>query len=170
MAEFSLRFPLDQVAYWSTQYDYSEEAHLEHEVGPRVREQGYCTREEFMALCEWKSPRVRPRCASNAADFVEAVTRTALSTPNERLRIEVLTLLTGVSWPTASVVLHWGHNEPYPILDFRALWSLGFDSPPRYQFDFWWNYTQHCRRLAEEAGVSMRVLDRALWAYSEKTQ
>jgi hypothetical protein len=70
----------------------------------------------------------------------------------------------------ASVILHWGCHEPYPILDYRALWSLGIDSPPAYNFNFWWAYTQQCRGLAAQAGVSMRTLDRALWQYSKENQ
>jgi hypothetical protein len=99
------------------------------------------------------------------------VTRTALSTESEQLRVEVLTLLNGVSWPTASVILHFCHREAYPILDFRALWSLGVEANDvRYNFDLWWGYTQACRRLAEETGLSMRELDRALWQYSKENQ
>lgn len=99
------------------------------------------------------------------------MTRVALSTPDERLRIEILTLLSGVSWPSASVLLHFGHNDPYPILDFRALWSLGIDSRKViYNFDLWWAYTSFHRELADEAGVSMQELDLALWQYSMENQ
>jgi hypothetical protein len=94
----------------------------------------------------------------------------AFSTFNERLRIEILMLLSGVSWPMASVILHWGHPEPYPILDFRALWSLGIPQPPVYNFELWQKYTQTCRQLAQQIGVSIRTLDRALWQYSKENQ
>ena len=66
--------------------------------------------------------------ASNSADYIKAVTQTALTTSNERLRIEVLLLLGGVRWPTASVLLYFGHAEPQPNLDVRALWSLGLEA------------------------------------------
>ena len=75
-----------------------------------------------------------------------------------------------MSWPTASVILHFGIPERYPILDVRALWSLGVDTPPTYTFDFWLAYAQHCRTFAEAAAVSMRTLDRALWQYSAENQ
>jgi hypothetical protein len=86
------------------------------------------------------------------------------------LRIEVLTLLAGVSWPTASVILHFFHREQYPILDVRALWSLQCDPPGEYDIPFWESYTSSCRSLAQKAGVSMRTLDRALWQYSKENQ
>lgn len=106
----------------------------------------------------------------NDPGFVEAVTRVAFSTPDKQLRIEILTLLHGVRWPTASAILHWCHPDCYPVLDYRALWSLGIDPPPHYNFAFWWAYTEHCRDLANRAGVAMRVLDRALWQYSKENQ
>lgn len=86
------------------------------------------------------------------------------------MRIEVLTLLCGVGWPMASVILHFGYENQYPILDFRALWSLGVDAPNSYTFQIWEPYTHFTRELADKAGVSMRELDRALSQYSKEKQ
>jgi hypothetical protein len=150
--------------------DWSDDAPVEQAIGPRTRAAGYLTREDFVALCAWKTPRSRPRVAANDTTFVEAVTRTALSTPSERLRIEVLTLLDGVSWPTASVILHFAHRDPYPILDYRALWTAGLDAPLSYGFPLWAAYTAFCRELAQAQGLTMRQLDRALWQFSKENQ
>src|SRR4029453_1613085 len=98
----------------------------------------------------------------NKAGDVEVVTRAALTSSDERVRIETFTVLRGVSWPTASVLLHFGHSDPYPILDYRALWSRGVDLAPLYTFGVWWSYVQFCRSLAEQCGVSIRTLDKAL--------
>lgn len=70
----------------------------------------------------------------------------------------------------ASVILHLYHRERYPILDFRALWSLSVDVPAFYRFPFWWGYVEYCRELAERTGMDMRTLDRALWQYSRENQ
>jgi hypothetical protein len=172
-----IKFPFTEIlrleaGYWdnSSVGDIEREKHIESELAPVVRNRGYFTKPEFQVLCRWKTPRSKRLIESNSDEFIQAVTQTALSTPEERLRIEVLTLLRGVSWPTASVLLHFGHHDPYPILDFRALWSLGVNTLPDYEFDFWWEYTQVCRQLAREANVSMRTLDRALWQYSKEKQ
>lgn len=173
--QFRLRFDLKQVphlaaGYSGTPEEMRLEKAIEQEVAPRVREAGYYTRPDFLALARWKTPRTQARCAANPDSFVEEATRTALGAQDERLRIGVLRLLDGVDWPTASVLLHFGSRDPYPILDFRALWSLGVETPPAYTFPFWWEYVQECRRLADAAGVSMRTLDRALWQYSRENQ
>ncbi len=167
MTLFTLRFPTAAIPHWAARYDAAYDADIAA-LAPAAR--GHLTHDELRQLGRWKSPRIGYHLAANAPAYVEAVTATALATPSERLRLEVLTLLRGVGWPMASVVLNWCHAAPYPILDFRALWSLGLDPLPRYDFPLWQAYTGHCRELAAAAGVSMRDLDRALWQYSKEKQ
>ena len=167
-AAFQLRFPANEIEHWAGRYEYGDKAALA--VVAEIKQRGFLSREEFLAVCHWKSPRTQPRCRTNSAEFVKDVTRCALSTASEQLRIEVLTLLRGVSWPTASVVLHFFHSDQYPIVDFRALWSLSRDVPTKYDFDFWLEYAVFCRHLSHETGASMRTLDRALWQYSKENQ
>lgn len=170
---FNLRFPLADIPLYAARYDYPAEAGIAALMAgsaSSARARGYLTHDELVALGRWKSPRIGPRIAANDPDYVAAVTAVALSTPNEQLRVEALRLLSGVAWPMASVILHWCHHAPYPILDYRALWSLGIDPLPHYDFPLWQAYTAHCRALAGRAGVTMRVLDRALWQYSKERQ
>ncbi|MCZ6744281.1 MAG: hypothetical protein O7D31_06340 [Alphaproteobacteria bacterium] len=166
---FKLKFDKSKISYWANRYSYNDDK-LESETGPTVRERGYFKYAELKTLCKWKAPRSVHHCENNKPDYVETVTRAALSSPNERFRIQALTVLDGVNWPTASVILHFGSNDPYPVLDFRALWSLTVPQPPQYKFPLWWDYTKFCRALADDSGVSMRTLDRALWQYSKENQ
>ena len=171
MPRFALQFKKADVRKWASRYSYEGEKDVEQKITPSVKKRGHFTKPEFLALCYWKSPRTQSRVDSNSASLIEDATRIALSTTHERLRIGALTLLHGVSWPTASTVLHFAHRDPYPIIDFRALWSLGHQERPAfYTFDFWWDYVRTCRALAKECGVPMRLLDRALWQYSKENQ
>ena len=168
--EFRLRFPLSEVMYWAARYSYADDAEVEA-IGRSASKRGSYTRDEFLTVTRWKTQRSRSRCEGNDEASVEATTRLALSTPDERIRIEAFTRLHGVAYPTASVLLHFARPDAYPIIDFRALWSLGWDSPPMsYTFDFWWEYTEACRSQAKDAGVRMRTLDRALWQFSKERQ
>lgn len=177
MPEFSLPAELTSrsgIEYWAgrcvrlmSEAERQSETRLENMIGPEARAAGYLTKSAFLDLCRWKSPRPQRLQEGNASDYVEAVTRTSLSTPHERLRIEVLTLLRGVDWRTASAILHIAHKDPYPILDFRAVGSLGQEAPSQCNFQFWWDYVQFCRQTAGKYGVSMRTLDRALWRYDK---
>jgi len=167
---YRLRFKQEEIRSLAEDYSYGDqtaEERVVNEIGPRALQAGFYKRADFLELCYWKSPRSRPRCKENEEAFIKEVTGIALACRQERLRIEVLTLLRGVSWPTASVLLHFGHRERYPILDFRALWSLEIDVPVNYNFEFWWDYVVICRELASKYSVDMRTLDRALWQYSK---
>lgn len=167
---FQLRFPIADIDHWSERYRYKEDVEIEERVAPVAKQAGFLIEDQFVKLCRWKSPRTAARCAKNLPDFIEAVARVALSTLDERLKIEVLTLLDGVSWPTASVILHFCDRDPYPILDFRALWSLSVRQPSQYTFPLWQDYTTFMRDLATKSGRTMRVVDRALWQYSKERQ
>lgn len=137
---------------------------------PEIKSRGYLTKADLKAVADWKSPRSAGHVAKNDDGFVREITRTALSAKNERTRIEVLTLLDGVQWPTASVILHFFHRGMYPIVDFRALWSISLEVPNQYTFGFWWDYVCYCRDLARTSHMSMRALDMALWQYSKENQ
>lgn len=163
------RFPATEVERWASRFADVDDSRIER-IAAAARRRGFLLKAELVAVARWKTPRSRKRVAQNSESFVNAVTRTALSTPDERLRIEVLTLLDGVDWPTASVILHFCHAAPYPVLDYRAIWSLGVVKPPPYNFAFWREYTRACRRLAARSTGSMRTVDRALWQYAKERQ
>ena len=86
-----------------------------------ILERGHLTKDELSKVAYWKAPRSSGHAKKNADQYVSDITRFAFATNCERARIESLTLLDGVSWPTASVILHLFHRDPYPILDFRAV-------------------------------------------------
>ena len=76
--------------------------------------------------------------------------------------------LKGVGEPVASAILHFYDKDDYPILDKYALCTLGINHPKvKYDALFWQEYVDFCREKAYDHGVSMRILDRALWKYSQ---
>ena len=167
---YTLKFKPEQIAAYANAYEY-----LMDEVDlalctQEIQARGYLIKEDLQRVAKWKAPRSAGHVRKNHEEYVEAVTSLALHTDNQRLRIEVLTLLDGVGWPTASVILHFYHPDLYPILDFRTLWSLSLDVPSQYTFEFWWDYTVICRALAAENHCDMRTLDKALWQYSKENQ
>ena len=167
---FSIRFELAEVPFWGERYSYQDDGRI-RAIGAAAGRRGWYTRDEFLAVMRWKTPRTQSRCAENTEGVVVERTRLALGPADERVRMKALMSLHGVAFPTASTLLHFARPDAYPILDVRALWSLGVDEAPRfYSFGFWWDYVEACRRQAAEAGVSLRTLDRALWQYSKSNQ
>ncbi|MBI4671629.1 MAG: hypothetical protein HY741_08175 [Chloroflexi bacterium] len=168
---FSLRFDPRAIEFWASRFpDGPTALRIMNEIAPRTRARGYLDKADFLTICEWNSTRPRKLYRANAPDFVREITRAAFATKHERVRIEVLMLLKGVSMATASVLLHFCSTDPYPILDVNSLWSLQAAPPRKYDFDFWWQYVQVTRKLAKQARVDMRTLDRALWQYAQENQ
>ena len=167
VAEFRLQFPLDDIEALAARFDFDTDDRVAA-AGTAARRRGYYTKPELVLLCEWKSPRSKPRVALNTAGFVKGITRAAFATDDEAERMAALCVLRGVEAPTASVLLHFAFPESYPIIDWRALESLGQTDQAPYTIKFWLAYVDACRALAEEAGVTMRVLDKALWQYSRE--
>jgi hypothetical protein len=152
----------------SKDVEREHERRITDQIAPTAVARGYFTGPEFVEVCLWKSRRPRRRYEAIPPDRVEETTSLALAARDEFLRIGILLTLDGVSWPTASVLLHFGHREPYPIVDVRALEALGVKLPQQYTFGFWWAYVQECRGLASRHGLDMRTLDRALWQWSKE--
>ena len=165
-----LRFEKHEIIQIARRYQYQINETDIMALKTAVNQRGYLTKDDLEAVAYWKAPRSSGHAQKNSQDYVSEITGFALRTNSERARIESLTILDGVSWPTASVILHLFHRDPYPILDFRALWSVSLEVPGQYTFGFWWPYVEFCRALATTAGVNMRTLDRALWQYSKENQ
>jgi hypothetical protein len=168
---FSLRFESQAIEFWATRFPNSPGTlRIMNEIVPRTGKKGYLNKADFVEICEWNSARPRALYRSNTEDFIREITRVSFSTKHERVRVEILTLLSGVSLATASVILHFCAPDPYPILDTKSLWSLQAAAPRKFDFDFWWQYVQVTRKLAKQARVDMRTLDRALWQYAQENQ
>lgn len=167
--KLALRFPAKDIPYWASRFPGPEGDRLLDSIRTRVRERGCLTRAEFLALCAWKSPRSRPRCLENTERDVRTVTRAALASSDEAVKVELLRVLRGVDWATASTILHACDARPYPILDVRALWSLG-ETRAHVTIETWLDYVACTRSLASRHGLGMRLLDRALWQYSKERQ
>jgi hypothetical protein len=165
----SIRIPKAQLAQLNDRYTYGEDEAIE-QMAPGIRERDALSKSELLKVVEWKSPRRRRLEVEADESMILEATRIAFTARTEQLRIGVLTRIPGVGFPIASVLLHFFHSDPYPIIDFRALWALGIDVPSQYSFPFWQAYVELCRGLARSWDVSMRELDRALWQYSKENQ
>lgn len=164
-SDFRITFDPGTIAEIAGRYAYAadEEPKLE---GQRARQRGYYTRPEFMVVCRWKSPRSAGKAERNSPADVRRATRIALRDRDEVARMQALISLAGVGVPVASTLLHFAFPRQYPILDYRALESLGQKRRSTYPVSFWLRYLEACRRIAGENHVSLRTLDKALWQHS----
>jgi hypothetical protein len=164
---FELQFPVADIEGLAARFGYEDDGGL-LAIGASARTRGYYTRREFIEVCAWKTPRSRPRVEANPTHMVRSRTRHALAAKHESERISPLLELKGVGVPTASTLLYFAFPDDYPILDVRALESLGVKARSQYPVSFWLQYLAACRKLARATGVSLRTLDKALWQHSKE--
>lgn len=166
--KFKLQFPPTEISALAQRFGFPADEIQVHDLRAGITTRGFMTFDELKIVCRWKTARSQSRVAKNTATDVEAITKVCFETENERLRIGSLLLLEGVQYPTASVILHFFHSDPYPILDVRALEALGIQKPPAYDFEFWFQYVAFTRQSAKENSIDMRTLDKALWQWSKE--
>ena len=168
LPNFILQFPEADLQFWADRYKYKPGGSIES-ITNQVKSQGFAFRNQLLAICEWKTHRALDHVAENEEEYIKEVTQFALSTDDERCRIEALTIISGVKWPTASVILHFCHLDKYPILDVRALQSFGVDiRKVKVNYEFWWKYVETCRELSARRDLDMRTIDKAMWQYSKE--
>jgi hypothetical protein len=153
-------FPKYDILALARRYNLEHPAGLLIDIGRRSRTAGFYTRNDFVVMCE--SAKSNKHCFDNSSQRIDRATRLCLSTTSERERISSLMYLSGVSWRTASVFLHYTFEDQYPILAQTNLWSLGCDDKPEISFEFWWAYVEASRTLRSECHVTMHDLDSAL--------
>ena len=155
-------------------------------VMDEAKKRKYMTRNDLVAVADWKYAPNKKNCQKNNDGFVEKVTKIAFAIDcdeidfapdcDEEVRIKILQIIDGVSWAMASVILHFYFPKKYPILDWRAMKAVkkdtecGFDKERDTKYDFakWQKYTKVCRDFAKKHDLTMRELDKALWIIGGK--
>jgi len=124
----------------------------------------------FVRLGCWKSTRPKPFYEANDECLIEEVTRLAYELTNDRIKLHILQLLKGVGVPVASTILHFLQPDIFAIFDTRVLESLNkakkWDKAKDDASDeTWLEYTTIMRNLSANLGVTLRDLEKALWAH-----
>ncbi len=132
----------------------------------------YITKDILMKIADWKAARVKGRVEKNDEQYVRDVTQISLSSKNEKLKLEVLTILNGVGIRMASTILFFCYPKRYTVMDYRAWNSLKAfgkiegNIDDNDVFEGWLRYNEECRKIADKCNVSLRTLDKALWMYN----
>ena len=167
------------VRYWSSQYDRqfgeSPDALEERAIRGWLAKQGerkFLNKEYFVRLGRWKTKRQTSAYKSNDAALIEEATRLAYEATDERLKLHILKVLRGVNVAVAGTILHYLHPDRFAIFDIHAraslqkagLWGTSVNDSSEKA---WLKYTATMRNLSDTLGVSLRELDKALWAYDK---
>jgi len=129
-------------------------------------------RDFFVKLGCWKSARQLPAYKANDERLIEEATRLAYEVTNERIKLHILRVLNGVQVAVASTILHFLQPDTFAIFDIRVRRSLKkagkWDRDENVASDeAWQEYVALMRNLSSSLGVTLRELDKALWAYDK---
>jgi len=159
--------------YWRPDIITPEEKEAEKNRIPDIvksaQERGYLSKDEFIELGRWKSPRPLWHYKQNSEERVTDLTKKALSASDRAEALEQLDALDGVALPTASAILHWFRDDT-PIIEFRVVEALGYSEFPDSRFKNYNFYNEIADKVIQEAKrveVSLRDMDRALWAWQK---
>ncbi|MBA7685235.1 hypothetical protein ES703_93653 [subsurface metagenome] len=173
------------VERWSDEYDKRSDEHIEVKVEREIRdwlakqhEPKYLDKEHFVKLGWWKSRRQINNYKANPEILIKEATRLAYEASDKKPKLHILQILKGVQVPVASTILHFLHPNKFPIFDIHVRVSLKNAGKWKKSTDdasaeAWLEYIDLMRGLSNQLGVSLRDLDKALWAYDKwgtKTQ
>jgi hypothetical protein len=154
---------------------YNLEAYLFETVSARFRTEGTLSPYDFFAIVVWKSNRPKTKIKKGlaaAGKSVEGLMREVHAATTARETAEILLQVPGVGLAMASAILTVCYPDDFTVLDYRSWDSLqgsaveGLPAHYPHNVDQYLQYCAACRFLAGQAGLSLRDLDRALWAKS----
>jgi hypothetical protein len=154
------------IEYYIDQYDVERTI---FNLGKDISKRGWLKKEEFLAICLWKSRRPKRLYEQNSIDEIKFHTQRCLKTKAEREKISFLTKLKGVSVPTASAILSVANPDDYPIIDIRCIISLnhlGYITWTTITENSWIEYLEIVRNLAIQCGKTAREIEKGLFAYN----
>lgn len=170
-----MRINKKNILKYADEYDKqyrTYDSKVEIEIKRLLKKQRYLGRKELLKIGMWKSKRPKRHYRSRENDdlTVKEITKFSFKTKSEKARIKSLLALKGVSWPVASAILHFSFPQKYPIMDFRVIWSLGWNQPSNYNFSFWQRYCKRINKLSQKYNLPIRTVEKSLWKYSKEHQ
>ena len=176
MLEIDCKFVLEWANNYDVQFGDSYDKREEEAVRgwlSSIPESKYLDKKMFVRLCEWKSARPRKHCRANDEATIIEVTRAAYIASDSLVKLSLLKTLQGVGVAVAACILHFLQPDVYPIFDYHArntlkkagLWTR---EDSRSSDDrAWLEYVRVMRELSKKLGVTLRQLDKALFAYDK---
>jgi len=158
---------------WLELYDL--EGYLFKEVSPRFKAEQTLRPYDFFAIVIWKSNRAKTKIRRGLADAgktVGVLMKEVSEAATPLTKVEVLLQIWGIGLAMASAILTVCCPEEFTVLDYRAWKTLQQASvdglPESYPQspEAYLAYCRACQTLADRMGLSLRELDRALWAKS----
>lgn len=152
-------------------YDQTEEAAIRQWLST-LREPKYLHKVYFVRLGRWKTKRQTSNYMINDESRIVDITKAAYRASDSSVKLGTLKTLRGVGVAVAGTILHYFHPDTYPIFDYHArntlkragLWKRETKDASDIA---WLEYVELMRDLSAKLGVTLRDLDKALFAYDK---
>ena len=164
---------------WSSCYDLLEHDESEYKsiveaTRSQLKADGRISQKLFVRIVRWKAARLLGRgligkglSEEGYGPYDEAIKRALAASENEK--ISCLKLKgKGIDTAVASTILHFMYPDSFPIMDFRTLevlHRLGCINSKSKEPENYPKFAAVLRSIAEKTHHSLRVVDRALFAY-----
>lgn len=164
------------IGIYLTTKENPETEELIKELAGVVR-RGYLRKSELKRICKWKAPRAIRKIDENSPATIKNRTTKAFKTKSEKLKLELLTSLSGVSVPMASAILMLTNPKRYGVIDIRV-WQLLYEvktvnnkpSGVGFNFKHWYRFLIITRYFAKMYRVNVRDIERTLFNVHKKYQ
>ncbi len=154
---------------------YDIETYLFDQVSKRFEDDGTLEPFDFFAIVVWKSNRAKTKVKKGlekAGKSVSELMTEVSQADSLKDKVEILWDIEGIGLSIASAILTVCYPEEFTVLDYRA-WEVlteaavhGLPTRSSWHPEDYLQYCEVCRRLADQMNLSLRDLDRAVWAKS----
>lgn len=148
----------------------------------KERKEFYLTDKELNEILHWKLRtqvgRQKNKRTANTNENIITITKAAFAVLHSdkdfetRLKLKLLSTLTGVKIPVASAILTLCYPKQYSTIDFRN-WRQSFNTDKRKTTYTTNDYTKYLNKIKEQAenyGVTPQELDIALWQMDKEAK
>jgi hypothetical protein len=161
------------ISTWHPRYneianDETEYKSLVTLTNTEIREKGTISKQTFIRILNWKSPRVKGIVRLDEFGVYEKGISGAYSA-EEIEKLKKLILLHGIGTPVGSTILHFIYPNTFPIIDIRTAETLYYACRIKSKstdFSHYASFRSEMLKIAKEnPRFTLREVDRALSAY-----
>jgi hypothetical protein len=171
--ESNLNIDCDFISTWHPKYDQIANDETEYRnlvalVKKEIGQKSTISKETFIRILNWKSPRVKGIVRLNEFNIYGKGIGAAYNA-EENQKLIILLRLYGIGTPVGSTILHFMYPNAFPIIDIRTAETLHYAGRIESSltgFSRYASFQSEMLRIARENPIfTLREIDRALSAY-----
>jgi hypothetical protein len=160
-----------EIKYDSLEGDENDYKSIQNLVMIELRSTNSISKNTFIQLINWKSPRLKGIVkVTDYENYYRPVIEKCIVENDLRSKLRLLVSLYGISFPSATTILHFIYPDVFPIIDFRtteALNHFGLLKSARISENSYWIFFNVIHKIKTDTNFSLRKIDRALFSYNK---